>query len=137
MNARHLSWGTTLALTLLCTVAFAQAAAPMARSTPCFHSRQIETWKASDAKTLFVSVGLRRYYRLDFGVPCHTLMRPGAFLITKFSGSQWICAATDWDLHVARSRQEVPEACIVKKMTEVSPSEATDHIAHELVDDLS
>lgn len=92
--------------------------------TTCFFSRQIENWKAADAKTVYIRITPRRYFRLDLAAPCHAVTRPGAFLITKLRGSTSICTALDWDLHVAQSWRDIPQACIVKKMTELSPAEA-------------
>ena len=89
----------------------------------CFFASQFENWKAPDAKTIYVRVGMRRFYRLDLAGSCQTLMRPGAFLVTKLRGSTSICSALDWDLHVATSWRGIPQACVVKRMTEVAPQE--------------
>ncbi len=90
----------------------------------CFFSNQFQNWTAPDKNTIYVRVGLHHYYRLDLAAPCQRLTWPGAFLITKLHGSNSICTALDWDLHVATSWRDIPEACIVKKMTALSPDEA-------------
>lgn len=95
-----------------------------ASRTRCFYSNQFEQWKASDAKTIYIRVGPHRYYRLDLAAPCSRLRSPGAFLITKLHGSTDICTPADWDLHVATSWNDIPTACIVKAMAELSPQEA-------------
>ena len=114
-----------LGLIALATPAVAQ---PAAKSEPakssCFYFRQMNGWKAPDAKTVYIRVGLHRYYRLDLAGSCHSLRSPGAFLITKIRGPHTICSAVDWDLHVATSWNDIPQACIVKKMTELTPEEA-------------
>ncbi len=95
---------------------------PMAH---CFFSNELDNWKAADAKTIYIRVGMDRYFRLDLSGSCHALMEPGAFLITKIHGADSICGPLDWDLHVATSWHDIPEACIVKGMTELTPAEAT------------
>jgi len=90
----------------------------------CFLSSQFENWKSPDPKTIYIRVNLHQYYRLDLAAECSALRWPGAFLITKIHGSSSICSALDWDLHVSESWQDIPQACIVKKMTELTPEEA-------------
>ncbi len=97
------------------------AYSPMAH---CFFSNELDNWKAPDPKTVYVRVSMNRYFRLDLSGSCHALMEPGAFLITKIHGPDTICGPLDWDLHVAASWRDIPEACIVKQMTELTPAEA-------------
>ena len=115
---------TVASLVTLTAPAIAQPAAKGETTGHCFFSNQFENWKAADAKTIYIRVGLHRYFRLDLSGPCPSLMWPGAFLITKIHGPDSICSAIDWDLHVATSWRDIPEACIVKQMTELTPAEA-------------
>lgn len=111
----------------LSAVATATLAGPAAKGKPaatCFRSSEFQNWKAADAKTIYIRVGMHRYYRLDLAAPCYSIRTPGAFLVTKIRGSNTICSAIDWDLHVATSWHDIPQACIVKKMTELTPAEA-------------
>ena len=115
--------------TLIALAAFAgsgawaadSSAAPPSNS--CFFSRDFESWKAPDAKTIYIRVGLRRYFRLDMAGKCPDLTSPDAYLVTIFRGSDTICTALDWDLKVATQGINVPVGCIVKTMTELSPAE--------------
>ena len=110
-----------LALSLPAT---AQQAPKKPTASQCFYSNRIENWKATDAKTIYLRVGLQNYYRLDLANACQALKWPGAFLITKIHGPNLICGAVDWDLHVATSWRDIPQACIVKKMTKLSKEDA-------------
>ena len=109
---------------LLSSPAGSQPATQEIHKSGCFYSGQFENWKAPDARTIYIRVGVDRYYRLDLVAPCERLAWPGAFLITRLRGSNSICTAMDWDLHVATSWHDIPTACIVKTMTELSPDEA-------------
>lgn len=102
-------------------------AGPAEKSQPaprCFRSSELQNWKAADAKTIYIRVGMHRYYRLDLTAPCPSIRSPGAFLVTKIHGTSTICSAIDLDLHVATSWRDIPQACIVKKITELTPAEA-------------
>lgn len=117
--------GLLLALGLIAasTPAMAQPAAKSETKTTCFYSNQMDNWKAPNPKTIYIRVGMHRYYRLDLAAPCYALRSPGAFLITRITGPQTICGAVDWNLHVATSWNDIPQACIVKKMTQLTPAE--------------
>jgi Family of unknown function (DUF6491) len=113
----------TVALFALATPALADPASDTAPRPRCFLSNQFENWKSPDPKTIYIRVNMHQYYRLDLANECHALSSPGAFLVTKIHGSSSICTALDWDLHVSRTWDIAPEACIVKKMTELTPEE--------------
>ena len=105
--------------------AAAQPAAAPASNGRCFTSSQFENWRAADAKTIIVRVRGNHYYRLDLGVRCFGLMAPNPRLITTFRGSNVICSGTDWDLKVSAGLNEPPVPCIVRTMTELSPTEVS------------
>jgi hypothetical protein len=110
-----------LALTMLPGVgpAVAQPAA-----NACFLITEFRGWKAPDTKTIFIRVGFDRVYRLDLTNTCSLLRSPGSHLITKTAGPDLVCSAIDWDLSVSQPPPgNIPEHCIVKKMTLLSPDE--------------
>jgi hypothetical protein len=111
-----------LALGLLAGIAPADAQpAPNA----CFLITEFRGWKAPDTRTIFIRVGLDRVYRLDLANTCSLLAMPNVHLITKTRGPDLVCSAIDWDLSVSESPPgNIPEPCIVKKMTLLSPDEA-------------
>jgi hypothetical protein len=87
--------------------------------------RSFENWKAPDAKTIYIRVNLRQYYRLDLATSCPTLLSANSHLITKWRGSSWVCSALDWDLKVSDDPMRgFASPCIVKTMTPLSESEA-------------
>ena len=102
--------------------AVAQGTAPPVRA--CFYTNQFESWKAPDSRTIYIRVNLSRYYRLDLAGECSELRTPGTHLIMNVRGPDTICSALDWDLKVAHDFHDIPEPCIVKAMTPLSPAEA-------------
>jgi hypothetical protein len=114
----------------ICTVilttapAIAQPAAP-ARNGQCFTSNQFENWRAADARTIIVRVRGNHFYRLDLGGQCPELMTPNPRLITTFRGSNTVCSGLDWDLKVSAGMNEPAIPCIVRTMTEMSPTEVS------------
>jgi hypothetical protein len=101
----------------------AQTPAPPPKHNTCFYSSEFQGWKAPDAHTIFIRVGVHRYFRLDLANACQTLLWPDSHLITHVRGSDSICSAIDWDMKVSQSPNGIPEACIVKTMTELTPAE--------------
>ncbi len=111
-------------LTLAIMPAAAQPAAPASPGNQCFSTAQFENWRAADAKTIYIRVRGNHFYRLGMGGECSVALLPGAQLVTVFRGSNLVCSALDWDLKVRPGLHEIPEPCIVKTMTELSPAEA-------------
>ncbi|MGB8363709.1 MAG: DUF6491 family protein [Rhizomicrobium sp.] len=103
------------------TAAGAQPASPS--KNQCFYINQLESWRAPDAKTIYIRVQLDNYYRLDLAGACPAIMWPGSHLITKTRGPDTVCSAVDWDLSVSEEPHGIPEPCIVKSMTRLSPRE--------------
>jgi hypothetical protein len=102
----------------------APAAAQPAQNA-CFPITEFRGWKAPDTKTILIRVGLDRVYRLDLANRCSLLASPASHLITKTRGPDLVCSAIDWDLSVSEPPPgNIPEPCIVKKMTLLSPEEA-------------
>lgn len=98
-------------------------APPTGGPSQCFLSSEWDGWKATpDAKTIYIRVGLNRFYRLDLASSCPALNMAGVHLVTKLHGP-WICNALDLDLHVADGHGLIT-ACIVSKVVPLSPAEA-------------
>jgi hypothetical protein len=95
----------------------------------CFSMRDFENWKAPDASTMYIRVGLNRYYRLDLSGKCPALTWPSSHLITKTRGSDQVCSGLDWDLAVSDSTGGIGrgggfrQACIVKTQTPLSAAD--------------
>jgi uncharacterized protein DUF6491 len=89
----------------------------------CFFASQFENWKSPDAKTIYIRVGVHDYYRLDLSTRCSMLQSPTSHLVTRFVGSNTVCAPIDWDLQVADSAG-MRQGCIVKTMTPLTSEEA-------------
>jgi hypothetical protein len=100
------------------------ATPPSSPASTCFYINQFNGWRAPDDKTIFIRVNLDRYYRLDLSGTCAMLKFADSHLITKTRGPDTVCSAVDWDLSVAQSSPgSIPEPCIVKTMTLLSPAE--------------
>ncbi len=117
---------------LLVSVALAAALAggssqaqPKAHSRPtsqCFLSRDWSSWRPSpDSKAIYLRVGVSQVFRLDLAYACPTLQQPNARLITELRGGDWICHPLDVDLKVSDGL--IPEACIVKGLSRLTPDE--------------
>ena len=120
---KTMAFALAAGLSAVTTVALAGSMEKDKPAPACFRSSQFESWKAPDRKTIYIRTSTQHYYRLDLAAPCYALKTPGAFLVTRIRGSNTICSAIDWDLHVATSWDGIPQACIVKKMTNPSPAE--------------
>jgi hypothetical protein len=91
----------------------------------CFSTRDFDSWRAQDAKTVFIRVNQARYFRLDLGAACPRIMQKNVHLIMNTSGSDQICSAVDWQLKVADTGPgNIATPCIVKTMTPLSKAEA-------------
>ncbi len=110
----------SLGISLMAVAADAQPSTP----SSCFYMRDFPTWKAPDAKTIYIRVNVTRFYRLDLAGPCTSLTWPNSHLITKTRGTDSVCRPIDWDLAVSNSTgRGMGEHCIVKAMTPLSDAE--------------
>jgi len=118
---RALSLTTLATLTLVGTSANAQ---PAVQKPQCFRSSDWRGWRATpDASALYIRVGARGIYRVDFAHACNGLGR-GSQLVHRSRGGRSICSALDLDLRVAvGSGMSTP--CIASKLTQLTPEEAT------------
>jgi len=114
-----------LAAILSCSgSAFADQASPVPSTrAACFFAPDFESWKAPDNKTIFIRVRTSRFYRLDLSGDCPALMTPASHLVMNVRGPDTICSAIDWDLKVTEDMHGIPEACIVKTMTQLTPAD--------------
>src|ERR1700761_3439540 len=70
----------------------AAADAPTDQPGRCFSTVNFNNWKAGpDAKTIYIRVGTRDYYRLDLSTSCYALQSPNPHLITQWRGSNFVC----------------------------------------------
>lgn len=100
------------------------AAQPASHGAQCFSPIQFESWRAPDARTIYIRVGTKQYFRLDLAGECSSLRAPDPRLISTFRGSDMICSALDWDLKVSAGLNSTVEPCLVKTMTQLAPAEA-------------
>lgn len=121
---------TSLAALALGTVAANAQSAPASAQTvspkrSCFPMYEMRGWKAADTRTIYIRVDPDRIFRLDLAQDCPLLRTPAAHLITDVRGSELVCTAVDWDLAVSEGPPgAMPERCIVKEMTLLTPDEA-------------
>jgi hypothetical protein len=118
-----------LGLTIVSAPALADDANVNKPAPRCFSMRDFESWKAPDANTIYIRVGVNRYYRLDLSGPCQALKMIDVHLITKSRGSDQVCSGLDWDLSVSDSVGGIGrgagfrQACIVKTQTPLSAAD--------------
>jgi len=122
----------TLLAGLLCAAACLGVASAGAEPQPaakaakpggqCFMMSEWQGWRpSSDAKSLYMRVGVRQVWRADFDSACTPLNEPDAHLVTHVWGGS-VCNGLDLDLKVADSTGfSMP--CIVKSLTRLSADE--------------
>ena len=101
----------------------ARASRPAAEPRSCFSAGQLRSWKAANARTIYLLVGADRYYRLRLASACPLLLAPGTHLVTRLRGSEQVCGALDWDVAVSEGPEEGSERCVVSSMTELAPKQ--------------
>lgn len=124
MHGRSILAGLSGAALLLAAPALAQPPKPAAQNE-CFFVSQFQNWKpGGDDKTMYIRVGLSRFYRLDLAASCPNMRYPDARLINNFRTSS-ICSPLDWDMRVSQGvgPGSMAMPCMVKKMTRLSPAE--------------
>jgi len=83
------------------SVARTPAAAPAKPANQCFYSHDWDGWKATpDSKSIYIRVGISKYYRIDFSSACPALNMINAHLITH-PVNDLICSAIDLDISVS------------------------------------
>jgi hypothetical protein len=121
LRAIALSASTVVAL----LAPFGASAQPAKPTAPkCFYSRDWNGWKASpDGKSIYIRVGVRDLYRLDFSHSCSAAQGVGVHLVTRVRGSSLICNPIDLDLKVSDGRG-FATPCIVSGITPLSAEDA-------------
>jgi hypothetical protein len=109
--------GSTLAGSTL-----ASAAPPAKPGTQCFYANEWQGWKAKNEHTMYLRVGMRRVFRLDFASSCQSMTWPDAHLVTVFRGTDSVCSPLDIDLKVSDGHG-FAEPCIVSGLSELSPDQ--------------
>ena len=90
----------------------------------CFYSRDWSGWTVTpDARSMYIRVGVRDVYRLDFATICSAAQGVGAHLVTRIRGSSLVCNPIDLDLKVADGNG-FATACLVNRITPLSAEEA-------------
>jgi hypothetical protein len=112
---------------ILAALGAVMMAMPATAQPTCFSMRDFQTWKAPDARTIYIKVSMNHYYRLDLSAPCAGLKWVGVHLVTKSRGSDQVCDALDWDITASTKTFGQPGGmqmkCIVKKMTPMTDAE--------------
>jgi len=115
---------TAAALLPLVLIGLASSAlADPPRRTDCFFVHEMRGWKAPDARTIYIRVDPHRYFRLDMAVSCPALLHSGARMISR-RHSDVVCDASDWQIRVSQGPWGPAMACLVGRMTELTPAEA-------------
>lgn len=105
------------------SAALAQQSPAAKPKQECFFLRQFENWKSSaDERTLYIRVGLNRFYRLGLAARCIDASQPDVALVSKFR-SDSVCSPLDFDFKVRRSGIGITTPCIVRSMTPMTPAE--------------
>lgn len=123
---RHALRPALLGLTIVGMLGLTAAEAEPAAKTPskCFYLRDWNGWKATkDSRSMYVRVGVKNLYRVDFSGRCPALQAPDAHLVLRVRGSSWICSPLDLDLKVSDGHG-FKTPCIVKAITPLSADEA-------------
>ncbi|HWA30612.1 MAG TPA: DUF6491 family protein [Rhizomicrobium sp.] len=125
MRCSGFALAAVVGLSMLGAPAFADTVPPTPNK--CFSMRDMENWKAPDARTIYIRVNINRFYRLDLAAPCQSLLQPNTHLVTKTRGSDQVCNGIDWDLAVSDTIGEpgrgFRQACIVKTQTPLTAAE--------------
>lgn len=101
----------------------ASAAAPQT----CFRTRDIDSHRVADARTVYVKVARRDVFRIVTANACFATAGPDDPLVIRESpGVAYACRPVDLDLaisHMAGLGGGAPTPCIVQSMTRLTPAE--------------
>jgi hypothetical protein len=125
---RNMTQYRRLIAVLMVSVAVSHPASAQQASAPpdrCFRIEQFQSWRAPDARTIYIRVLFDKFYRLDLAGVCPALKTPGSRLITHTRGPDLVCEPIDWDLRVSDGMSGFTEPCIVKTMTPLAPAEVS------------
>ena len=116
------------ALSLLAAggTALADPAPTAAKADPprqCFRISDWNGWRAPDARTLYIRVGVRDIWKIGLASECSMLKSPSSHLVTRVRGSDQVCAPIDLDLSVQDSGG-FNEGCFVESIRPLTAAEA-------------
>lgn len=98
--------------------------APATADPPrCFSITEMNGWRSADGKSIYLRIGVGRFYRIDLAHQCSTLTSINPHLVLQSRGSGQICSALDLDIKASNSPAGILEPCIPKSLTALSPAE--------------
>jgi len=97
--------------------------AASADHSSCFLSANWSGWKSPDPNTIYLRIDVGHIYRLDLAHPSYQLSDPDVHLVSRISGSDWICSPLDLQLDVADDHGIGREPLFVKSITELTPDQ--------------
>ena len=86
----------------------------------CFRRQDIDGWRAGDDRTVYVSVGVRRVFRMELMAACPDVNWAERIGI-EARGSPWICSGLDATIIAPSSIG--PHRCPVTNIVELTPAE--------------
>jgi hypothetical protein len=90
----------------------------------CFWMTQMNGWRSTDGKTIYIRANANQYYRVDLARECSVLKSISPHLVMTSHGSEMVCSAIDLDIKAAQSPGGIVEPCFPKTMTALSAAEA-------------
>jgi hypothetical protein len=99
------------------------AAAPATAPHQCFRISDWNGWRAPDAKTLYIRVGIRDIWKIGLAHECSMLRSPSTHIVTRVRGSDQICGPIDLDLSVQDSGG-FTQGCFIDSIRPLTPAEA-------------
>lgn len=94
-------------------------AAPQTQHRACFYSSQVTNYQPYDDRTIYLSAGGHRVFRIDLANDCPARTGDGHLLVEPVTGS--ICGPLDFNLSVVSNgfRQH----CMVRDLVQLTPDE--------------
>jgi hypothetical protein len=89
---RYFTGAALLGVLALTGSGLAVAQPPAKPAMQCFYAHDWGNWTAPDAHTMYIRVGNRRIYRLEFASSCPMMTEPDVHLITHFRGADSVCS---------------------------------------------
>jgi hypothetical protein len=93
----------------------------------CFRTRDIDSHRVADARTVYVKVARRDVFRIVTSNACFATAGPNdPLVIRETPGTAYACRPVDLDLAVSHNiglGGGAPTPCIVESMTQLTPAE--------------
>lgn len=99
------------------------AGAASAQDAPrqCFVLRNMDSTRASDARTLYAKVG-RDIWRFDMAGACLSTVSSDGLIVEPVGGRATVCGRLD--LNIKGRNGGIATPCIVRSLTKLTPEEA-------------